>query len=70
MLVQMSQGLEPQTSAKLFDSIPCGRGFLWLNGKECTCQVGEAWVPFLSQEDPLEKEEVTYSSILAWEPGD
>ena len=29
--------------------------------------VGEAWVPFLGQEDPLEKEIATYSSILAWE---
>ena len=27
----------------------------------------ESWVLFLAQEDPLEKEIVTYSSILAWE---
>ena len=27
----------------------------------------EAWVWFLGQEDPLEKEMATYSSILAWE---
>ena len=26
----------------------------------------EAWVPSLGQEDPLEKEMATYSSILAW----
>ena len=26
----------------------------------------ESWVLFLAQEDPLEKEIVTYSSILAW----
>ena len=26
----------------------------------------ETWVQFLSREDPLEKEMVTYSSILAW----
>ena len=26
----------------------------------------EMWVQFLGQEDPLEKEMVTYSSILAW----
>ena len=26
----------------------------------------EAWVPFLDQEDPLEKEMVTHSSILGW----
>ena len=27
----------------------------------------ETWVHSLSQEDPLEKEMATYSSILAWE---
>ena len=27
----------------------------------------ETWVPSLSQEDPLVKEMVTHSSILAWE---
>ena len=27
----------------------------------------ETWVPFLGQEDPLEKEMVTHFSILAWE---
>ena len=26
----------------------------------------ETWVQFLGQEDPLEKETATYSSILAW----
>ena len=26
----------------------------------------ETWVQFLSQEDPLEKEMVTHSNILAW----
>ena len=26
----------------------------------------ETWVQFLGQEDPLEKEMETYSSILAW----
>ena len=26
----------------------------------------ETWVRFLDQEDPLEKEMATYSSILAW----
>ena len=28
--------------------------------------VQEAWVRFLGQEDPLEKEMATHSSILAW----
>ena len=26
----------------------------------------EMWVPFLGQEDPLEKEMATHSSIIAW----
>ena len=26
----------------------------------------EIWVPFLGQEDPLEEEMATHSSILAW----
>ena len=26
----------------------------------------ETWVQFLDEEDPLEKEMATYSSILAW----
>ena len=34
----------------------------WLSGKESACQCG-----FLGQEDPLEKEITTHSSILAWE---
>ena len=29
--------------------------------------VRETWVPSLGQEDPLEKEMATHSSILAWE---
>ena len=27
----------------------------------------ETWVPSLGQEDPLEEEMATYSSVLAWE---
>ena len=30
-------------------------------------EVWETWVQFLGQEDPLEKEITTHSSILAWE---
>ena len=36
----------------------------WLNGKESTCNAGDA---SLNQEDPLEKGMATHSSILAWE---
>ena len=37
----------------------------WLSGKEPACQAGDAGsIP--DQEDPLEKEKATHSSILAW----
>ena len=36
------------------------------DGKESACNVGD-WVGSLDREDPLEKEMVTHSSILAWE---
>ena len=41
----------------------------WLSSKEPTCQCRryERWVRSLGQEDPLEKETATHSSILAWE---
>ena len=40
----------------------------WLSGKESTCQCKrqEMQVRSLGQKDPLEKEMVTHSSILAW----
>ena len=41
-----------------------------LSGKESTCSAGdlqEIRVPSLGQEDPLDKEMATHSSILAWE---
>ena len=34
--------------------------------KEATCNAGDRQVPSLGQEDPLEKETATHSSILAW----
>ena len=37
----------------------------WLSGKESACQ--EARVQSPGQEDPLEEEMATHSSILAWE---
>ena len=50
-----------------------GDGFLWwLSSKEFAgqCRRHRTWVQSLGQEDPLEKEMATYSSILAWEiPG-
>ena len=37
----------------------------WLSGKESACDAGD-WVWSLGQENRLEKEMATYSSILAW----
>ena len=37
----------------------------WLRDKESACQAGEE-VQCLGQEDPLEKEMATHSSVLAW----
>ena len=39
----------------------------WLNGKTIHLPVQEIWVQSLGQQDPLEKEMATHSSILAWE---
>ena len=39
----------------------------WLTGKKSAHQCQETQVLSLGQEDPLEKEMVTHSSILAWE---
>ena len=41
----------------------------WLSGKEptCQCKMQEMQVQSLGQEDPLEEELATHSSILAWE---
>ena len=37
----------------------------WLSGKESSCNAGGVGL-ILGQEDPLEKEMATHSSILAW----
>ena len=39
----------------------------WLSGKESACQYGRCRFTSLGQEDPLEEEMATHSSILAWE---
>ena len=36
------------------------------DGEESACNARD-WIRSLGQEDPLEKEMATYSSILAWE---
>ena len=42
--------------------VPC-----WLSGKKIHLPMQETWVRSMDQEDPLEKEMATHSSILAWE---
>ena len=37
----------------------------WLSGKESACQAGDTGLS-VGQEEPLEKETTTHSSILAW----
>ena len=43
-----------------------GRAFLVAQMVKHLRAMQETWVRFLGQEDPLEKEMVTHSSILAW----
>ena len=39
----------------------------WCSGKKSACDAGDGrhWVQSMGQEDPLEKEMITHSSILA-----
>ena len=46
----------------LFCELPWG-----LSGKESACQCRRLWFGPQVEEDPLEKEMATHSSILAWE---
>ena len=38
----------------------------WINNPSAMQEMPETQVPFLGQEDPLEEEMTTHSSILAW----
>ena len=38
----------------------------WVQNPPAMQEMNETWVRSLGQEDPLEKEMATYSSILAW----
>ena len=42
------------------------QGFPVAQRLKCLPAMRETWVPSLGQEDPLEKEMATHSSILAW----
>ena len=44
----------------------CMYGFPVIQRLKCLPAVQETWVQSLGQEDPLEKEMATHSSILAW----
>ena len=43
-----------------------GRASLMAQSVKSLPEMQETWVRFLGQEDPLEKEMETHSSILAW----
>ena len=47
-------------------SRPCSGASLIAQSVKNLPAVQETWVRFLGQEDPLEKEMETYTSILAW----
>ena len=67
----MIEGLIPFLNrASIYLSILLLLGFpRWLSGKESACNAGverDAGVQSLGQEDPLEEEMATRSSIFAW----
>ena len=41
-------------------------GNQWIKNPPATQEMQEMWIHFLGQEDPLEKEIATHSSVLAW----
>ena len=41
-------------------------GNQWIKNPPAMQETQETWVHFLGQEDPLEKEISTHSSVLAW----
>ena len=57
---------KPRSPALQADSLP-SRVFLVAQRVKHLPTMWETWVQSLGQEDPLEKEMATYSSILAWE---
>ena len=64
--LHMDQGLNSPSFLEIL------KGLLhpwWLSGKESACNTAdmEVRVRSLGQEDPLQEEMATYSSILAWE---
>ena len=62
-----SQAIPPATFVALVLSILLKGLPWWFIGKESACQCRRHRFSLLGQEDPLEKEIVTHSSILAWE---
>ena len=56
-----------ESSYEELDGVPsAGQASLVAQRVKCLPAVRETWVRSLGQEDPLEKEIVTHSSILAW----
>ena len=59
----------PKGTKREIEHIERPRACLWLSGKEIRLpvqEIQEMCVRFLGQEDPLEKEMTSHSSILAW----
>ena len=67
-------GFIPGQGTKVLQATWCGQKNWGGGGASLAAQrvknlpaIQETWVRFLGQEDPLEKEMATHSSILAWE---
>ena len=58
--IKYIENLRINLSSNVLEGLPW-----WLSGKESACQ--DARIQSLGQEDSLEKEMATHSSILAWE---
>ena len=56
----------PVHTSRVQSTQVCPFALRWLNGKE-SAYSAEMWVQSLGQEDPLEEEMATQSTILAWE---
>ena len=66
LIFSFSLPLTPSLLAILYSvsKLPPERAW-WLSGEESVCRAVDAWVQSLGQEDPLDEEMATHSSILA-----
>ena len=59
-------GIEPRSPTLWADALPSAQPSLVAQTVKRLSIMWETWVRSLGQEDPLEKEMATYSSILGW----